>query len=229
MSYFDNFVWREALMSSSVALCREIMGDLINDYKSFNGHPYLVPDSTKVEKMRRRLNHFSEPLVGICWCGSLVDYNRANYMFLLDEIMDIFQVKGIQFVNLKYLTFDWELEKIEDRYPGKLVHFSDIDQYNDFETTAALMKCMDLVITPCNTVFELAGALGCPTLMFSNSAANSWRRNPLRSGRDVCHNTVEMVEGDPIGDKASLLSILITKLEKWKLDYYQLREDRVNA
>jgi len=216
-NYFDNSVWQEALRSDSVALCQDLMGDVINGYESFNGQAFLKADDDKVSALRERFKFFSKPLVGICWRSSLVDYNRANYVFLLDEIMDLFSVEGIQFVSLQYDgCYEWEKEKIESKHPGKLLHLTDIDQYNDFETTAALMKCMDLIISGPTIVYYMAGALGCDTWMLNLSAANSWMKNPLAGGRDAWFNSVELVEGIEMGNKASLLDVLKSKLENWK-------------
>jgi len=109
------------------------------------------------------------------------------------------------------------LAEVEEKHPGKLLDFPDIDQFNDFETTAALMECMDLIISPATTVIEFAGALGRPAWMISNSAELHWRKNPLADYKDVWHNSIEHVEGKAPGDKVGLVEALIDKLKLWSV------------
>jgi hypothetical protein len=51
---------------------------------------------------------------------------------------------------------------------------------NDFESVAALMANLDLVVAPRNAVAMLAGALGVPTVMMGNR----WDWSDL--GTDTC-------------------------------------------
>ena len=213
--YFDNNIWKEVHDSDSVAVIYDLLGDVIEGYESCNGNPYLFVDDALFTSMRERFKNQSKPLVGISWRSSVVDYNRFKFMFAIDEVMDLFAVDDIQFVCLQYDCRDWELERIESKHPGKLLHFLDVDQYNDFETTAALMKCMDLIITLPTTVHNLAGALGCPTWVFENNAMSSCLIDP-KTGKLFWHNTIEIVRGVEVGNKASLLETLIKKIECWK-------------
>ena len=58
---------------------------------------------------------------------------------------------------------------------------------------------MDLMIAPATTVVELAGALGCPTWLLSNSSELYWRKIDDK-GTDVWHNSIRHIEGI-LGDK----------------------------
>jgi capsular polysaccharide export protein len=132
----------------------------------------------------------------------------------VEELEPIFSIQGIQYVNFQYDDCQEELDWIEARYPGKIINISEIDHYNDFESVAALMKCMDLLIAPAITVVELAGALGCKTWLLSNSSELFWRKIDS-SGTDVWHNNTTHIEGDILGDKNSLVDKLTNKLRNW--------------
>jgi len=90
-----------------------------------------------------------------------------------------------------------------------------VDQYNDFEAVAACMCSMDLIIAPFTTVAELAGALGRPTWLLSNSADAHWRKRP-GDGFDVWHNSTTHIEGSILGNKESLVDSLKIALERWR-------------
>ena len=215
---FDNALWKKAISSKSVIRNLDVLGDIIEGYETFDGISYLIADIEKVASMQKRLAHIDKPLVGICWRSCVVSTVRIGHYLSIDEISDIFDICDVQFVNLQSDVYSWEIERVNELYPGKLIHFSDIDQFNDFEATAALMKCMDLIISPATLVIELAGALGCPSWLFTNSAKHHWRKNPLTESRDVWHNSVEHIEGK-IGRKDTLVAELVKRLSDWCIAY----------
>ena len=47
---------------------------------------------------------------------------------------------------------------------SEIINFSDIDLCNDLEAVSALISSVDIVISPCTIVGEIAGALNVPTL-----------------------------------------------------------------
>jgi capsular polysaccharide export protein len=73
------------------------------------------------------------------------------------------------------------------------------------------MANLDLVIAPCTTVLELAGALGRPAFLLSNSSELHWRKRP-GTLTDVWHRSVEHVESLVLGDKASLVANLVRRI-----------------
>ena len=214
---FDNAGWAIAQKMDKVMLSTDMLGDIIDDKSSFAGTPYLKEDSTAVLQWQERLVPLrgGKLLVGICWRSSLVSSARNEHYCTVQELAPLFQLPGILFVNLQYDECSEEVAWVEQHYPGKLVHFSDLDQYNDLDGTAALMKALDLVISPATTVVELAGALGCPTWLLSNSSELHWRKKD-NSDVDVWHNTVRHIEGTILGNKESLVCNLVNQLKEIK-------------
>jgi capsular polysaccharide export protein len=199
--------------ADEITLVTDILCDFLYDYDSFESDSYFIVDQGKVQQFRALLPH-SKPLVGISWRSNLTTHTRHEHYLTVEELEPLLQVEGVQFVNFQYDECSEELAWIEERYPGKVINLPDIDQYNDLDSVAALMKCMDLMIAPCTTVVELSGALGCPTWLFANSSELLWRKRP-GSNQDVWHHSVEIVHAERLQDKALLAQVLSTKLRAW--------------
>ena len=187
-------------------LITDLLGDVLNSYEAFPGAAYLKADARKTTAYKKRLPK-GKPLIGLSWRSSLTTHSRNEHYVTIQELAPILALEGFQFVNLQYDDCSEELAWAEQHYPGKIVNLEDIDQYNDFDSVAALMKAMDLIIAPATTVVELAGALGCPTWLLSNSSELHWRKLE-GTLTDVWHNSIRHVEGDILQDKESLIEKL---------------------
>jgi len=199
-----------------IALVSDMLPKCLENDQSFPGVPYLQANKDKVALYQKELNKYKNKLVGISWRSSLTTYSRVEHYLTIHEIEPIFQINNIQFVNFQYDECEEELKWVEERYPNKIINFAKIDQYNDFDSVAALMSCMDLIIAPATTVVELAGALGCNTWLLSNSSELYWRKIN-REKTDIWHKNVTHVEGEILGNKASLVKELVKKLEEYSL------------
>lgn len=198
----------------------DLLHKCLPGYQAFTGTPYLKADPALQQKFRERLPH-DKKLVGLSWRSSITTHSRNEHYLSVDELEAVFSIEGVQFVNFQYDECSEELDWIEARYPGKVLNFSDIDQFNDFESVAALMKCMDLMIAPATTVVELAGALGCETWLLSNSSELHWRKINS-AGTDVWHHSILHVEGQKLGDKESLVQALTSRLGEYVLNIEEL-------
>lgn len=213
--------------ADKIADCERLMvvTDLLHkclpSYQAFPGKPYLKADLSLQEKFLGRLPQ-DKVLVGLSWRSSITTHSRNEHYLSVAELEPILNLEGVQFVNFQYDECNEELDWIEARYPGKMLNFSDIDQFNDFESVAALMNCMDLMIAPATTVVELAGALGCETWLLSNSSELHWRKIDA-AGTDVWHHSIVHVEGQVLGDKESLVEALRTRLNDYLLNIEALR------
>ena len=136
--------------------------------------PYISADPYRVELWRKRLDGDLKPLgdklrVGICWAGqarphmplvNAVDKRRSTH---LEQWAPLFAVPGVIFVSLQHGE---EAKQVKSPPPGAAIaHYT--GELDDFTDTAALMKCLDLVISVDTAVVHVAGALGMPTWMLS--------------------------------------------------------------
>tara|TARA_R110001583_G_scaffold127562_1_gene279203 strand:+ start:3792 stop:7304 length:3513 start_codon:yes stop_codon:yes gene_type:complete len=210
LSVVDNNAVEAIEENDNLLFVTDLLHRALPNIVAFPGVAYLQADERTVDSFRLRLP--SETiLVGLSWRSSLTTHSRNEHYLTIEELEPLFAISGVTFVNLQYDECDDELAWVEERHPNKIVNFDDIDQYNDFESVAALMKCMDLIISSATTVVELAGALGCPTWLFSNSSELDWRKIDS-AGTDVWHNNTTIVEGAQVGNKSSLVAELNDRL-----------------
>jgi capsular polysaccharide export protein len=210
INILDNNGIKAIECTDQVTLLTDLLHVALPDYDQFSGKSYFRAKPDLVEELRKRLP-LGQPLVGLSWRSSLTLHIRNIHYLSIYELDKIFQINGIQYINFQYDECSKELAWVEERYPGKLIHFDTIDYYNDFESVAALMMCMDLIVSPFTTVGELSGALGCRTWLLSNSAEAHWRKtNP--EGGDVWYRQTKHVEGSILGDKSTLVEQLYSDL-----------------
>jgi capsular polysaccharide export protein len=227
--FFDNKGWLLAKSADSVILVTDALGDVIEGYESFNGDPYLKADPYLVEKWTTRLSGNSGSkrlLVGLSWRSSLATYSRNEHYFSVEDLIPLLEVPNVQFVNLQYDECSEELAWIDKRFKGRVLHFDDLDQYNDLDGVGALMSCLDLVIAPGTTVFELAGALGVRTWLLSNSSEFHWRKVP-GTDIDAWHRSLNHIESAQLGNKQQVIAAARDRL----LNFYSrsAKDDRAAA
>jgi Flp pilus assembly protein TadD len=137
------------------------MGDLPRLFRKrsedFPGTAYLKSNIVKQEQYRRKLEALGPgPYIGICWHGGTKATHQEVRNPLLEHWQDLVaSTTAATFVSLQYGQ-DGPTQAAEIGIP----HW----QYaiDDFVDCAALVKALDLVISPCQTAIHLAGALGTP-------------------------------------------------------------------
>jgi tetratricopeptide (TPR) repeat protein len=125
---------------------------------------YLKTDSRRVAECRGRLDDALDAplLVGISWVSKRSDRPHEGWQKSV-ELLDwapILRTPGISFVNLQYGDTDADTDAVRDEL-GVAIHTDPaIDRFNDMEGFAALIDCLDLVITISSSTPHIAGALG---------------------------------------------------------------------
>ena len=120
--------------------------------------PYLpAPPAARVKAWEDRLGPRTRCRVGLAWSGNpdhKNDHNRSIALRTLAPLLDC----DVQFVSLQKGVRD------QDRaFLGERPDIVDLpEQLTDFSDTAALISCLDLVISVDTSVVHLAGALGAP-------------------------------------------------------------------
>ncbi len=123
--------------------------------------PYLSVSGELVQRWRERLADYRGTKIGICWNGSRGAVTESRTI-PLSEFISLSQLRNIQLFSLQKGPGSEELAAVEDR--GRIVDFgSELDDKGAFLDTAAVMKCLDLVITCDTSIAHLAGALAVPT------------------------------------------------------------------
>jgi Flp pilus assembly protein TadD len=137
-----------------------------SDIASFPANPQLLtPDPQVVENFRQRLHPLRKTLViGMAWRSGLLTLNRKALYPYLEFWQSLFAIPDVTWVNLQYGDVSDELQKAQESFGISIVNFSDVDHFNDIDTSAALMKACDIVIGPDTSTTQIAAAVGTPTV-----------------------------------------------------------------
>lgn len=128
---------------------------------------WLVPDPVAVRLWRQRLDALGPGLkVGICWRSGLTTGDRRHEYTALLDWAPVFAVPGLVLVNTQYDDARAEIAEAERAHGVAIHQWPDLDQRNDLDRVAAMLRALDLVIAPAVSVGELAAAVGTPTWRF---------------------------------------------------------------
>ena len=127
--------------------------------------PYLAADPADIVRWRARLAGLSGLRVGLCWAGGgdadpLTDARRSIALEMLSPLAEI---SGVSFVSLQ----KGRPAAQATNPPGGMTLHDFTDELNDFADTAALIDCLDLVISVDTAVAHLAGALDKPVWLLN--------------------------------------------------------------
>jgi tetratricopeptide (TPR) repeat protein len=114
--------------------------------------PYLCTAPARVAQWRARLGDVRGVRVGLAWSGNATHGNDANRSIRLRALADILSLP-CQFVGLQTEVRDEDREVL-DSSPNILDFAASI---GDFRDTAALVECVDLVISVDTSAAHLAG------------------------------------------------------------------------
>jgi hypothetical protein len=144
-------------------------------------NPYLFAQTQKVQTFKQRLINETNLKVGLVWSGGFradrpdfwpVNARRNVALPLLAQSL---QMEGVRFFSLqKGEPAQTELRGKENDLwsSGQMTNWT--DELQDFTDTAALIECLDLVISVDTSTAHLAAAQGKPVWLMSRSDA-CWR------------------------------------------------------
>ena len=114
--------------------------------------PYLFPGELLVAKWRRELEPVREAKVGFVWQGSKLHRTDRLRSIPIDQFIQLAAVPRVRLYSLQ--------KGVDVKPPFAMTDLS--SRLDTFLETAAVMKNLDLVITPDTAVAHVAGALGVP-------------------------------------------------------------------
>lgn len=127
--------------------------------------PYLSAPADRLARWRDRLGATERPRIGIAWHGSQHIPERSIPFPLLDPLL---RLERFAFHSLQKETPEPDRVLMN----GRVTDHGTMLQ--DFADTAALIRCMELIITIDTSVAHLAGALGVPVWVLLQRNAD-WR------------------------------------------------------
>lgn len=145
--------------------------------KSFADYPAVAPklyiDPERKAYFEARFGQNREQkLIGICWRSGKIDpIRRASYTDITGWEA-LFRRDDCRFVCLQYDECDEELALVRERYGIEVIKMPGIDLKNNFIDVAALISCLDAVVSVGTAVVPLAGGVGTKTYLLTHDT--SW-------------------------------------------------------
>ena len=159
--------------------CHSCLTDLAHflrpDFEAFKQvqHPVFRINTDRAREFHDRIPEAREkPVVGVSWRSRNLAAARAKNYLSAPEFAPILETPGIVFVNLQYISIERELDFLIKGRGVKLVHFDEVDQFNNLADAAALAGCCDLVVTVNTSVSDIAGSHGIPCWTFGQYPAH---------------------------------------------------------
>jgi len=119
--------------------------------------PYLLAAPQKIDQWQKRLGQSSKLRVDLVWSGRIEHLNDKYRSIPLEDLMPLFQLP-VEFHSIQVEYRSSDLETLR-RIPNLHQHQ---DQIEDFSDSAALIQCLDLVISVDTSIAHLTGALAKP-------------------------------------------------------------------
>lgn len=111
-------------------------------------------------------------LIGICWRSGKVDPTRRASYTDITEWEKLLKRDDCRFICLQYDDCDDEIALVKEHYGIDIIKIPGIDLKNNFIDVAALISCLDAVVSVGTAVVPLSGAVGTKTFMLAEDT--SW-------------------------------------------------------
>lgn len=143
----------------------------ITDYPAVAPKLYIDPERKAYFQARFGENR-EQKLIGICWRSGKVDPVRRAAYADIAAWEDLFKRDDCRFVCLQYDECDEELALVKERFGVEVIKMPGIDLKNNFIDVAALISCLDAVVSVGTAVVPLAGGVGAKTYLLTHET--SW-------------------------------------------------------
>lgn len=126
----------------------------------------LIVDPLRKKYWRDRLAAMGDGIkVGICW-RSMSSQGRRDLSYSeLSDWTAVFELPGVQLINLQYDRCETELADAEALFGRRIENFREVDMFDDLDEVTALISQLDLVISASTSVSMLAAGVGTPTFL----------------------------------------------------------------
>lgn len=143
----------------------------VQTYADISGEAYIQASPERVESWRRRLENLDGLKVGLVWSGNPNHEYTHNRNASLWDWLALNGVPGVRFVSLQVGQAAAEAVWLAQDFPMLSLH----DELSGWGETAAVIECLDLVISVDTGVAHLAGAMGKPVWICLPEWGVDWR------------------------------------------------------
>ena len=184
-----------------------------NEASFGDGSSFLRSDKKKTQEFRQKYKSENALIVGIAWYSS--DGRGLSKSMSLMDLKPLFEVPGVQFVDLQYGDKAHERLAFEEATGFSLVHDDDVDQMQSLDDFAAQIAALDLVISVSNTTVHMAGALGVPTwVLLGSTPMQRWLMDRTDSPWYSC---IELIRKRTEDDTPYVVEAVKNRLKDFKI------------
>ena len=177
--------------------------------------PYLKADPAKVAKWSPLLPP-SGFRIGLVWKGNpKFENDEDRSLPSLDVLAPLGAVSGVHFVSLQKGQGEQEAQ----RPPAGLRLLPLGSALRDFADTAAIMTCLDLVISVDTAAAHLAGALGKPCWVLLSDHSTDWRWLTERTDSPWYPKGMRLFRQLPGGSWSRVIAAVLEALESCKKEW----------
>jgi len=187
---------------------------LRRDPQSFPAHQgYLRADPERVARWRAELGKLGDaPKIGVSWRGGIAPTGRFRRSLDLARLEPLLRTPGYAWVSLQFGKVENEIEQLRSSAGVDMLHRP--EAIADMDELAALIECLDLTVTVCNTNVHLAGALGRPAWVLA-SFVPEWRYG-MAGESMIWYPSVRMFRQHSFGDWDSAIAPVRAELTRWR-------------
>ena len=173
---------------------------------------YISVDSGAVKQWQQRLGHKKKLRIGFSWSGRRDTWIHQHKSVPFTQIAELIKYNPQhEWVNLQIDATDEESQALTElgcaTYPGTIACMAD---------SAALITCMDVVVSVDTAVSHLAGALGKTTWIMLNQYGVDWRWL-LNRANSPWYPTVRLFRQPSIGNWGPVLTQITRQLNLFKI------------
>jgi tetratricopeptide (TPR) repeat protein len=192
----------------------------IHNFENRNNFSYLKADANKSLEFSKSIQFKNYKICGISWKSQNKEIGRLKSIDLKD-LMPIFKIPNIIFINLQYGDVTSDLKEVKDEFGVDIKVIDSINIFNDLDSLASLIDVCDFVCSTSNATVHLAGALGKETYLFTPfSEAKIWYWSHENYTHSLWYPSVSIFSQPKIGDWEtpikSVANLLTSKLELHK-------------
>lgn len=173
---------------------------------------YLSADTRLISQWQQRLGLRRRLRVGFSWTGRRDTWIHQHKSVPFRQITELIRYNpNYEWVNLQIDATDEEAQVLQElgcaTYPGTISCVAD---------SAALIACMDVVVSVDTLVSHLAGALGKPTWIMLNHYGTDWRWL-LNRADSPWYPTVKLFRQPGIGNWGPVVTQISKHLNLFKI------------
>jgi Tfp pilus assembly protein PilF len=120
---------------------------------------YLKADMRRVESIRRELSADGKDLIGVTWRSQRAELGHRKSV-ALRELGAVLSRQDARYVSLQYGDVKQEIDEFRTETGIDIMECPSVDNLNDIDGHAALIKACDYAFLISSTTAHIAGALG---------------------------------------------------------------------